>query len=112
VQSADAAALTDGLVAASARELHAELIETHISWVLLPGDAAWKIKKPVVLPFVDYGTLERRQLFCEEQYYRPDGKVSGASPVLHTAPLSRGSRALVSSMWISASNCLAKWVKK
>ena len=74
-QPADAAALTDGLadaltsalVQTLARVLHAELIETHISWVLLAGDAAWKIKKPVVLPFVDYGTLGRRRHFCAEE---------------------------------------------
>lgn len=67
MQSADAAALADGLVAALVRALHAKLIETHISWVLLAGDVALKIKKPVVLPFVDYGTLERRRRFCEEE---------------------------------------------
>ena len=36
------------------------LRETHISWVLLSGDRAYKIKKPLRLPFLDYGTLERR----------------------------------------------------
>lgn len=41
-----------------------ELIETHISWVLLAGEFAYKIKKPVVLPFLDYGTLEQRQRCC------------------------------------------------
>src|SRR4051794_18435284 len=40
--------------------LGAELRETHISWVLLAGDVAYKLKKPVRLPFVDYSTLERR----------------------------------------------------
>ena len=34
-----------------------ELRETHISWVFLAGERAYKVKKPVVLPFVDYGTL-------------------------------------------------------
>jgi aminoglycoside phosphotransferase family enzyme/predicted kinase len=42
-------------------------IETHISWVLLAGEFAWKIKKPVVLPFLDYGTVERRRICCEEE---------------------------------------------
>src|SRR6185295_19206586 len=55
------------VVAALARRLNAELIETHISWVLLAGDLAYKIKKPVRLPFVDYGTLEMRRHFCEEE---------------------------------------------
>ncbi len=55
------------LVSALAAGLHAELIETHISWVLLAGDLAYKIKKPVRLSFVDYGTLAARRAFCEEE---------------------------------------------
>ena len=42
-------------------------IETHISWVLLAGEFAWKIKKPVVLPFLDYGTVDKRRACCEEE---------------------------------------------
>ncbi|HET8754898.1 MAG TPA: AAA family ATPase, partial [Solirubrobacteraceae bacterium] len=41
--------------------------ETHISRVLLTRDRAFKFKKPVRLPFVDYGTLERRHAFCREE---------------------------------------------
>ena len=33
-----------------------EVRETHISWVFLAGDRAYKLKKPLVLPFLDYGT--------------------------------------------------------
>lgn len=44
-----------------------ELIETHISWVLLTGTYAYKIKKPVNLGFLDFTTLERRRHFCEEE---------------------------------------------
>jgi aminoglycoside phosphotransferase family enzyme len=44
-----------------------ELVETHISWVILAGDFAYKIKKPIVLDFLDFGTLERRKHFCEEE---------------------------------------------
>jgi aminoglycoside phosphotransferase family enzyme/predicted kinase len=44
-----------------------ELIETHTSWLLLAGDFAYKIKKPVTLPFLDYGTLDRRRLCCEAE---------------------------------------------
>ncbi len=50
-----------------AESLGAECIETHISWVLLAGGHAWKIKKPVKLPFVDYGTLEARRHCCEQE---------------------------------------------
>ena len=44
-----------------------ELRETHISWVFLAGDLAYKVKKPLVLPFLDYGTLERRREMCREE---------------------------------------------
>jgi aminoglycoside phosphotransferase family enzyme/gluconate kinase len=44
-----------------------ELIETHISWVLLAGDYAYKIKKPLDLGFLDYSTLDRRRACCEEE---------------------------------------------
>lgn len=43
------------------------VIETHISWVLLTGTYAYKIKKPVDLGFLDFSTLERRRHFCEEE---------------------------------------------
>ena len=43
------------------------IVETHLSRVLLTGDRAYKIKKPVVLPFVDYGTPERRRAACEAE---------------------------------------------
>jgi aminoglycoside phosphotransferase family enzyme/predicted kinase len=43
------------------------IIETHISWVLLTGTWAYKIKKPVNLGFLDFTTLESRRHFCEEE---------------------------------------------
>ena len=46
-----------------------ELRETHISWVLLTGQFAYKIKKPVDLGFVDFTTLDRRQHFCEQEVH-------------------------------------------
>ncbi|MGV3569360.1 MAG: AAA family ATPase [Ramlibacter sp.] len=58
---------TADLVHRLAARLGAELVETHISWVLLADAAAYKLKKPVRLPFVDYSTPERRQQFCEEE---------------------------------------------
>lgn len=44
-----------------------QLIETHISWVILTGDFAYKIKKPINLGFVDFSTLEKRKFYCEEE---------------------------------------------
>jgi uncharacterized protein len=43
------------------------LTETHISWVLLTGDYAYKLKKPVDLGFLDFSTLARRRHFCHEE---------------------------------------------
>jgi len=43
------------------------LAETHISWVLLTGEYAYKLKKPLRLSFLDYSTLERRRELCEEE---------------------------------------------
>ena len=44
-----------------------ELVETHISWILLTGPYAYKIKKPVDLGFLDFSTLELRHHYCEEE---------------------------------------------
>ncbi len=43
------------------------LHETHISWVLLAGHFAYKIKKPIVTDFLDYGSLEKRHHACCEE---------------------------------------------
>ena len=45
-----------------------ELIETHISWVLLGDQHAYKIKKPVNLTFLDFSTPEQRHHFLEKEY--------------------------------------------
>lgn len=43
------------------------LIETHISWVLLTGPYAYKIKKAVDFGFLDYSSLAKRKFQCEEE---------------------------------------------
>jgi len=43
------------------------LIETHISWVLIAGEYAYKIKKPVDLGFLDFSSLAKRRHCCEEE---------------------------------------------
>jgi aminoglycoside phosphotransferase family enzyme/predicted kinase len=48
-------------------EAPVELVETHISWVFLVGDLAYKVKKPVRLDFLDFSTPELRRHFCEEE---------------------------------------------
>jgi aminoglycoside phosphotransferase family enzyme/predicted kinase len=42
-------------------------IETHISYVLLGGALAYKIKKAVNLEFLDFSTLDARRFFCGEE---------------------------------------------
>jgi hypothetical protein len=44
-----------------------DLVETHASWLLLAGDFAYKIKKPITLPFLDYGTLDKREACCRAE---------------------------------------------
>ena len=43
------------------------LIETHISWVLLAGRYAYKIKKVLDLDFLNFTTLEARHFYCGEE---------------------------------------------
>ncbi|HYB30649.1 MAG TPA: AAA family ATPase [Solirubrobacteraceae bacterium] len=44
-----------------------EIHETHISWVFVAGERAYKLKKPLVLDFLDYGTPDRRREMCREE---------------------------------------------
>jgi len=44
-----------------------ELVQTHISYVLLAGTDVYKVKKPVRFSFLDFSTLERRHHFCQEE---------------------------------------------
>ncbi len=44
-----------------------EVIETHISWVLLTGRYVYKIKKPVNFGFLDFSSLEKRRFYCDEE---------------------------------------------
>ena len=44
-----------------------EVIETHISWVLLTGPYAYKIKKPMDFGFLDFTSLDKRRFYCNEE---------------------------------------------
>jgi len=44
-----------------------ELIETHISWIILTGEYAYKIKKPVNFGFLDFTALSGRKQYCEAE---------------------------------------------
>lgn len=44
-----------------------QILQTHISYVLLTGDFAYKIKKPVNFGFLDFSTIAQRRHFCYEE---------------------------------------------
>jgi aminoglycoside phosphotransferase family enzyme len=44
-----------------------QLCETHMSWVFLAGDRAYKLKKPVRFPYLDFSTLDRREVACRAE---------------------------------------------
>ena len=44
-----------------------QLVQTHISFVILAGEYVYKWKKPVNFGFVNFSTLARRKHFCEEE---------------------------------------------
>ena len=41
--------------------------ETHMSWVFLTDGTAYKLKKPVVYPYLDFSTLEAREARCRDE---------------------------------------------
>lgn len=45
----------------------AQLVETHISWVLLARDFVFKVKKPHHFSFLDFSTVSLRKYFCERE---------------------------------------------
>ncbi|MEW5786672.1 MAG: AAA family ATPase [Pseudomonadota bacterium] len=59
--------LISSLLATLPREPPPRLIETHISWVILAGGFAYKLKKPLDLGFLDFSTLDKRQACCREE---------------------------------------------
>jgi aminoglycoside phosphotransferase family enzyme/predicted kinase len=44
-----------------------KLVQTHVSWVLLTGEIAYKIKRPVRFAFLDMSSLEHRAFLCQEE---------------------------------------------
>lgn len=44
-----------------------KLVETHISWVFLTGDFAYKLKKPLDLGFLNFSELKQREFYCHEE---------------------------------------------
>src|ERR1700730_1952059 len=44
-----------------------KIIETHISLVFIAGDRAYKLKRAVKYPYLDFSTAERRRQACEAE---------------------------------------------
>lgn len=44
-----------------------ELVQTHVSWVFLTDNHAYKIKKPVDFGFLNFTTIDRRRFYCNEE---------------------------------------------
>lgn len=70
----------------------AHICETHVSWVIVTGSRAYKLKKPLRYPFVDQSTPELRRALCEEEVRVNQPLAS--SIVLGVAAIVRGSRGL------------------
>lgn len=47
--------------------LHVERLETHIFEIFLVGDRAYKLKRAVEFPYLDFTTPEKRRLACEAE---------------------------------------------
>ncbi|HYG88352.1 MAG TPA: hypothetical protein VD978_19085 [Azospirillum sp.] len=66
------------------------VIESSMSWVFLAGTLAFKMKKPIRRPFLDYTSLTARQRSCEQEVVlnrrlAPD-VYHGVAPLIQTAP--------------------------
>lgn len=44
-----------------------KIIETHISWVILTENYAFKIKKPISYSFLDFSSLDKRKYYCHQE---------------------------------------------
>ena len=47
--------------------LTVQLLQTHISYILLAGSFVYKVKKPVDFGFLDFTSLAKRQFYVEEE---------------------------------------------
>ena len=56
-----------GRLARAATSDQTPVHETHMSWVFMIGDRAFKLKKPVRLPYLDLTTLQRREAACRAE---------------------------------------------
>ncbi|MDG2991844.1 AAA family ATPase [Candidatus Synechococcus calcipolaris G9] len=61
---------------AHAVEQPIQLLQTHISYVFLTGEYAYKVKKPADFGFLNFTTLEKRLFYCQEEL-RLNSRLSG-----------------------------------
>lgn len=55
--------------AAGTRRRDARIVTTHVSVILLAGKTAFKLKRPVRLPYLDFSTAEKRLAACERELW-------------------------------------------
>jgi len=73
------------------------MLQTHISYVMLTGKFAYKIKKQLKFSFLDFSTLEKRLEFCREELRLnkrlADGMYKAVVPIkLHRGKISIGGK--------------------
>jgi uncharacterized protein len=44
-----------------------KIVETHMSWIFLTEDRAFKLKKPVKFPYLDFSTVALRERYCRAE---------------------------------------------
>ncbi|MFH1557803.1 MAG: aminoglycoside phosphotransferase, partial [Pseudomonadota bacterium] len=64
-------------------------IDTHGAAVFLAGDLAYKVKRAVAFPYMDFSTLEKRRAACERELEvnraNAPGIYLGVVPIVRTA---------------------------
>jgi uncharacterized protein len=78
--------------------------ETHMSWVFLAGERAYKLKKPVRFPYLDFSTLGRRESACRAEL-RLNRRLA-PDVYIDVVPLTSTPRGLM----IGASGAIADWL--
>jgi aminoglycoside phosphotransferase family enzyme/predicted kinase len=91
-----------------------KFLQTHISSLFLTGDRVYKLKKPVNFGFLDFSTLELRELYCRAEVelnrrLAPDVYL-GVEPIVHDGrrPRLGGAGELLD--WVVAMRELDPWL--
>lgn len=87
------------------RTSRVDVVETHMAWVFLTDAHAWKLKKPVRYPFLDFSTLEARRRDCLDEVYL-NGRLA-PDVYLATVPLTGATAA---GLQIQGSGPVADWL--